>query len=160
MSAQKSTLPAVIEIVSVEEDGNSTEIVNIPKEGVNHYYLHVGAMGFGNKAISVNLDPVDRLYVPLGSTLAEAISTMEELKTLYKEPKGTSREIQASFGPFLPKDSLKTVKVERYQPLLTNYIAFTLSYGGSERAAHLSKSEFNSLLSGLKLHKKLHPKEK
>lgn len=157
--AQNSSLPTVLEIVSVDNNGEVTEIVNIPRDGVNIYYLHVGTMGIGNSIISINIDPVDHLFVPLGNNLTDAIAMMEELKALYKEPKGTTIEIEASFGPFFPSETLQMINVSRYQPLLTNFLAFTLEKDGVSRVAHVRKGDFNSLLSGIKLHGKIHPNE-
>ena len=84
----------------------------------------------------------------------------DELKTLFKEPKGTKREIQGSFKPFFPGENLETVKAIKYKPLLTNQIQFVIERDGYLRVTYISKSDFNSLLRGLKLHGKLHPSEK
>ena len=84
---------------------------------------------------------------------------MEELKTLYKEPKGTMREIQGSFKPFFPTEETETVQVYRHQPLLTNQLQFVIERDGYQRVAYLAKSDFNSLLRGLKFHGKLYPSE-
>jgi len=160
--AQTSELPTVIDIVSVEDEntGDSVEIVNIPVEGVNYYWLHLGEMGIGNRTVQINLDPVYQLYIPLGENITGAVATMEELKTLFKEPNGTTREIQGSFKPFFPGENLETVKVIKYKPLLTNQIQFVIERDGYLRVTYISKSDFNSLLRGLKLHGKLHPSEK
>ena len=159
--AQTSKLPVVKEIVSIENEntGETVEVVNIPLDGVNRYFLHVGNMGIGNKTVQINLDPVYRLYIPLGNNITDAVAAMEELKTLYKEPKGTMREIQGSFKPFFPTEETETVQVYRYQPLLTNSLQFVIERDGYERVAHLDKSDFNSLLRGLKLHGKMHKSE-
>ena len=159
--AQTSKFPTVIDIVSVEDEntGDSVEIVNIPVEGVNYYWLHLGEMGIGNRTVQINLDPVYQLYIPLGENITGAVATMEELKTLFKEPNGTTREIQGSFKPFFPGENLETVKAIKYKPLLTNQIQFVIERDGYLRVTYISKSDFNSLLRGLKLHRKLHPSE-
>ena len=84
--AQTSTLPIVKEIVSIENEntGETMEIVNIPIDGVNRYFLHVGNMGIGDKVVQINLDPVYRLYIPLGNNITDAVAYMEDLKTLFK----------------------------------------------------------------------------
>lgn len=160
--AQTSKPPTVIDIVSVEDEntGDSVEIVNIPVEGVNYYWLHLGEMGIGNKTVQINLDPVYQLYIPLGENITGAVEAMEELKTLFKEPNGTTREIQGSFKPFFPGENLETIKAIKYKPLLTNQIQFVIERDGYLRVTYISKSDFNSLLRGLKLHGKLHPSEK
>lgn len=160
--AQTSKLPTVIDIVSVEDEntGDSVEIVNIPVEGDNYYWLHLGEMGIGDRTVQINLDPVYQLYIPLGENITGAVATMEELKTLFKEPNGTTREIQGSFKPFFPGENLETVKAIKCKPLLTNQIQFVIERDGYLRVTYISKSDFNSLLRGLKLHGKLHPSEK
>lgn len=159
--AQNSKLPLIKEIVSVRNDNSSqtVDVVNIPVDDVNHYWLHVGNMGIGDKIVQVELDPVYRLYIPLGDNLTDAINTMEELKTLYNEPKGTMREIQGSFKPFIPGEELETVQVYKHQPLLSNQLQFVIERDGYSRVAYLAKSDFNTLLRGLKFHGKLYPSE-
>ena len=159
--AQNGKLPIIKEIVSLEHEntGQTVDVVNIPVDGVNHYWLHVGNMGIGDKIVQVELDPVYRLYIPLGDNITDAVKTMEELKTLYKEPKGTMREIQGSFKPFFPGEGLETVQVYKFKLLFENKLQFVIERDGYQRVTYLSKSEFNSLLSGLKFHGKLYPSE-
>lgn len=159
--AQNGKLPIVKEIVSLEHEntGQTVDVVNIPVDGVNHYWLHVGNMGIGDKIVQVELDPVYRLYIPLGDNITDAVKTMEELKTLYKEPKGTMREIQGSFKPFFPGEGLETVQVYKFKLLFENKLQFVIERDGYQRVTYLPKSEFNSLLSGLKFHGKLYPSE-
>ena len=159
--AQTSKLPLIKEITSItdENTGKTVTIVNIPVDDVNHYWLDAGNMGIGDKVVQVEVEHIFRLYIPLGDNITDAVAAMEDLKTLYKEPKGTMREIQGSFKPFLPGEGLETVKVYRHQPLLTNQLQFVIERDGYERVAYLDKSNFNSLLSGLKFHGKLYPSE-
>ena len=159
--AQTSKLPLIKEITSItnENTGQSVTIVNIPVDDVNHYWLDAGNMGIGDKVVQVEVEHIYRLYIPLGDNITDALKTMEELKALYKEPKGTMREIQASFKPFLPGEGLETVKVYRHQPLLTNQLQFVIERDGYDRVAYLDKSDFNALLSGLRFHGKLYPSE-
>lgn len=159
--AQTSKLPNVKEIVSVENEntGETVDVVNIPLDGVNRYFLHVGNMGIGDKIVQVELDPVNRLYIPLGNNITDAVAAMEELKTLYKEPKGTMREIQGSLKPFFPSEETETLRVYRHQPVLTNQLQFVIERDGYERVAYLAKSDFGSLLRGLKMYGKLHKSE-
>jgi hypothetical protein len=159
--AQNSQLPVVKEIVSItnENTNRTVDVVNIPVDGVNRYFLHVGNMGIGDKVAQIELDPVYRLYIPLGNNITDAVTAMEALNTLYKEPKGTMREIQGSFKPFFPTEETETVQVYRHQPLLTNQLQFVIERDGYSRVAYLDKSDFNSLLNGLKLHGKLYPSE-
>ena len=135
------------------------DIVNIPVDGVNRYFLHVGNMGIGDKVIQISLDPVYRLYIPLGNNITDAIAAMEELKTLFAEPKGTMREIQGSFKPFFPTDETETVQVYNYRLIAEKKLRFVIERDGYSRVAYLPKSEFGSLLRGLKFYGKMHKSE-
>lgn len=159
--AQTSKLPVVKDIVVVENEntGQAVSVVNIPLDGVNRYFLHVGNMGIGDKIVQIELDPVYRLFIPLGNNITDAVAVMEELKTLYKEPKGTMREIQGSFGPIFPTEETETVQVYRHQPLLANQLQFVIERDGYSRVAYLAKSDYNSLLRGLKMYGKMHKSE-
>lgn len=159
--AQISKIPVILDIVSIENEntGQTKEVVNIPVDGVNHYYLFVGKMGIGDRILQLDVDPINQLYIPLGNNITEAVAFMEKLKTLYKEPKGTMREIQGCLKPFFPGEEFETVKVYRHQPFLTNQLQFVIERSEYERVNYIDKSEFNSLLSGLKFHGKLNPSE-
>lgn len=159
--SQTTELPAVTEIVSISNENTSqtVDVVNIPFDGVNRYFLHVGNMGIGDKVVQIEVDPVYRLFIPLGHNITDAVAAMEELKTLYKEPKGTMREIQGSFKPFFPTEETETVQVYKFKLLFDNKLQFVIERDGYSRVAYLAKSDFNSLLSGLKFYGKLHPSE-
>ena len=57
--AQSSKLPVVKDIVVIENEntGQAVSVVNIPLDGVNRYFLHVGNMGIGDKIVQVEVDP-------------------------------------------------------------------------------------------------------
>lgn len=69
------------------------------------------------------------------------------------------REIQGSFKPFFPTEETETVQVYKFKLLFENKLQFVIERDGYERVAYLPKSEFNSLLRGLKFHGKLYPSE-
>ena len=50
--AQSSKLPVVKDIVVIENEntGQAVSVVNIPLDGVNRYFLHVGNMGIGDRS--------------------------------------------------------------------------------------------------------------
>ena len=68
-------------------------------------------------------------------------------------------EIQGSFKPFFPTEETETVQVYKFKLLFENKLQFVIERDGYERVAYLPKSEFNSLLRGLKFHGKLYPSE-
>lgn len=160
LSAQMSSFPAVYELATLElENGDIYEVVRIPKDSVNHYFLHLGSMAIGGRVIAFDVDPVNRLYIPLGTTLKDAIARMEELKALLKQPKGTTMDIQASFGPFFPKEKMQTVHVTT-RKLLGTSLEFVIDKDGYKRVSSISKSDFSGLLLTTKLYSKTHKKEK
>ena len=44
--------------------------------------------------------------------------------------------------------------------IVTNQLQFVIERDGYQRVAYISKSDFGTLLRGLKLHGKLHPSER
>ena len=154
LSAQMSSFPAVYELATLElENGDTYEVVRIPKDSVNHYFLHIGSMAIGGRVIAFDVDPVNRLYIPLG------IARMEELKALLKQPKGTTMDIQASLGPFFPQEKMQTVHVTT-RKLLGTSLEFVIDKDGYKRVSSISKSDFSGLLLTTKLYSKTHKKEK
>lgn len=103
--AQSSKLPVVKDIVVIENEntGQAVSVVNIPLDGVNRYFLHVGNMGIGDKIVQVEVDPVYRLYIPLGNNITDAVAAMEELKTLYKSPREQCGRSRAASSPSSPR---------------------------------------------------------
>ena len=59
-----------------------------------------------------------------------------------------------------PDKDRETVVVTHRKPLLQHLIEFAIHRNGYIRATYISKSEFGSLVSGVKFYRKLHPKEK
>ena len=159
--AQKSKIPTIIDIAEVEVDNQEAiSVFNMPKDGENHYYLCVGTLGFGDHVIQLLFDPVFRLFLPLGDTLEESTASLQELKDLFRQPKGTCLEKQASFAFGFPNDKLETVKITHYKGPLGAHLEFSLEREGYIRATHLTKGQISSLLSSIKIYRKLHKKEK
>lgn len=167
--AQKpSVIRPRIEVAEVEADvdgafSSSLEVFYMNDENPRTYYLSLGNLGIGGDIIQVDFDPLYELFIPLGGTLEEAISKMEEIRDLYKQPKLTESEIEGCFSIAYPSKDLVSVKVTRRQLLTSKILEFSLPVKGSEslvRATHISKGDFGGLLTTLKVFRKLHPKEK
>ena len=164
--AQTSKIPQRNEIVQISSDDEDTvnpdifEVFDQPVDGQHHYYLSVGHLGFGDEVVQVLFDPIFELFIPLGDTLDEAIATMESLKALFKEKPGTVMEVEGclAFG-FPNSDKLEKVTVTYRKLLLSKNLMFSVEREGYIRATYVARSEFNSLVSGVKFYKKLHPKE-
>ena len=167
--AQETKLPQRLELVTVDlqvgDDDSflsaeeNLEVFNMPVEGVNHYYLSVGHLGIGDDIIQFDIDPIFELFIPIGDTVADALAFLQELQSLYKGPNGVSMEIEGCLAAAFPNDEFEKVTVTYQKVLLTNLLAFSVQRKSLIRATHIPKSQFNSLVSSLKIYRKLHPKE-
>lgn len=174
--AQMGRIPQRNEIVTIETEndlGNIStvlgllvggedirEVFDSPSEdGTHHYFLSVGHLGFGDETVQVRFDPAFELFIPLGNTLDEALSTLGELQDLFRQPKGTSIEVQGCLGFGVPNDNLETVTVTYCKPLLSKILEFTVQREGYIRSSHVQKSDLTALVNGVKFYRKLHPKE-
>jgi len=159
--AQDKKIPQRLELTEVEvNDGEvELEVFNMPEDGQNHYFLSVGHLGFGDEVVQVLFDPVFELFIPLGDTVAESIETLQKMQALFKTPKGTSIEVEGCLALAFPNEKREPVKVTYRKPLITRMLEFSVEREGYIRAAHISKSDFNSIVRGVKFYKKLHKKE-
>lgn len=161
-SAQVSKMPQRVEIIQIENEGDATfvELFNSPKDGQNHYFLSVGRLGIGGKVVQINIDPLSELFIPLGDTLEEAMESLKDLQALFKTSPGTSREISGCVAIGFPKEDLEPVTVTYRKELLNKLLEFSVTRGEYIRSAQVAKSDLGSLVTSLKLHRKLHPKQK
>jgi len=159
--AQESKIPVIKEITTIEQEDSDTylELFSMEKDGQLQYYLNVGNLGIGDEIIQVNFDPLFKLFIPLGGTLAEAMETLGQMQDLFKQPKGTSIEMDCCFSPTFPTDKLEKAKVTYRKPLLSRMLEFSLERDGYIRATTVSKSDLSAVVSGAKFYRKIHPKE-
>ena len=157
--AQQPKLPPIVEIAEVEDtDGNTViDIASCLQDGKYVYYLDVGSLAIGNEVVQISLDPVDRLFIPLGETLTESVSTMQKLLDLYNTESGTSTEIEACYAPLLPDSTRETVKVTFRRILLGRKLEFSMDRGDHILATYVSRSDFANLMSNLKAYSRMHP---
>ncbi|MBR4778886.1 MAG: hypothetical protein IK011_03250 [Bacteroidaceae bacterium] len=147
---------------SSEEHGTDMEVFYMNDESPRTYYLSLGNLGIGGDIVQLDFDPVFELFIPLGGNVEEAIAKMEEIKALYKMPRFSQTEITGSFAALYPTGEPVTVTVTSRRFLLSKVLEFSLPVQGSDslvRATHIYRSDFNSLLTTLKIYRKLHPKE-
>lgn len=158
---QNAKIPIISEIITIESESlrMPIEVLSVEKEGQKTYYLMLGDFGLGDEIIQVQFDPLFKLFIPLGQTLAEAQECMENLQGLFKQEPGTTVETKGSFSPTFPTDELETVKVTYRKQFLSRQLEFTLQREGYIRSAFVSKSDFGGLVSGIRFHRKIHPKE-
>ena len=135
-------------------------VFNMPTEGQNHYYLTAGKMGLGNEVVQVQVDPLSELYIPLGGTLNEAMAVLEEMKGLLKKDVGASMVTEGCLTPVYPsEDNIETVTVTHARPILAHQLEFKIDRERYLLITYINKSDFNSIVSGVKFYRKLHPKE-
>ena len=160
--AQGSILKQTLDIAEVEiNDGDVTiSVFNMPEEDQNQYYLCVGTLGIGNDVVQLQIDPVFQLFIPLGSTLEEAQAKLEEFKAVAKQPSGTVLETVGCLALANPSTGEpEPVYVTSRRFFLQRILEFSVQRNGYVRATHITRGEFGSLLTGVKLYRKIHPKE-
>lgn len=157
--AQFSSIPQRLELVEVEINEGETilEVFNSPVEGQNHYYLSVGHLGMGDEVIQVQVDPLFELFIPLGDTLAEAMERLQALQDLFKGAPGNSIVIDGNLAAGFPNDKIEPVKVSYRKVLLSRMLEFSVEREGYIRSTHISKMDFGSIVTSMKLHRKIHP---
>lgn len=161
--AQGSILKQTLEIAEVEiNDGAvSLSVFDMPEEDQHQYYLCVGTLGIGDDFIQLNIDPVFQLFIPLGGSLIEAQAKLEEFKAIVKQPAGTELETIGTLALANPSTGeLEPVFVTSRRFLTQKIIEFSIRRYGYVRATHVPKVDFSSLITSVKLYRKLHPKEK
>lgn len=161
--AQGSILKQTLDIAEVEiNDGQVTlSVFNMPEEGQNHYYLCVGTLGIGDDFIQLQIDPVFQLFIDLGGTLAEAQAKLETMKALASEPAGTELEavgFLALANPSMAEPEPVYMTSRRF--LTQKLVEFSVKRNGFIRATHIGRMDIGSLLSSVKLYRKIHKKEK
>ncbi len=159
--AQQTKIPQRLELVEIEiNDGQfNLEVFNMPKDGENSYFLSVSRLGIGDDFVQLKIDPVSELFVPLGETLEETVETLQFMQRLFKADPGTAIEMDGCVGIGFPSDKLETVRVTHRQLVLSHLLEFSISRGNYVRAAHVPRSDFNSLITSLGVYRKLHPNE-
>ena len=159
LSAQK--IPHMLELVQVGDGDDDVicEVVNIPQEDQNHYWLNVGNLGIGNEIFQVVVDPISNLFIPLGDTLSDAMAKLEEMQELFKGEPGTSLFAEGCLTALFPDGNLEQVKVTYYKPLLTRKLEFSVQREDILRAGYITRANFNSLINSLKIYRKIHPDE-
>jgi hypothetical protein len=162
--AQMSKLPQRIELVTVESEiGASEEVLEVfyvpQDDGTKQYYFTVGHLGFGDEVFQLVFDPVFELFIPIGTSVAEAQENLEKIQEMFKKPIGTAIEKQGCLAFGFPDDKLEPVKVAFEKSIMGKVLSFSVERQGYIRATYITKSQFNSLVRGVKVYRKIHPKE-
>lgn len=157
--AQTAGLPMIYDIASVESnDVTVLEVINVPENGQNHYFLDVGTLGFGDRNVQISFDPIHHLFIPLGDTIEESLQTLQQFKDLAKAPKGTSLEINGILDIY-PTSRVELVNVSSYKLIFVRKLMFSVARDGYMRGTYVSRANIRSIITSLKLYKAIHPKE-
>ena len=150
---QKSGFPQVVEIAQVESESDLVElgVFSYVLDGKKIYFLNVGTLGAGDKVLQIVIDPVTRLFIPLGETRDEVMTNVEILKAQFKKAPGTETEVTGNYAPLLPDGNNETVKVTTRKALFGRRLEFAIERDGVYLATYVSKSDFNILVSNLKM---------
>ena len=162
--AQSTKIPVMKELIEIGKgDDDTSEVLSVfdmPKDdGTHRYYLCAGHLGIGDEVIQINLDPVFQLFIPLGTTLDETMESLQSMQSLLKEKPGTNMEVSGCLAFGFPSDELETVTLTCRKVLLGRNLEFSVERDGYIRANYIQRSDLNSLVSGVKFYRKIHPKE-
>ena len=160
--AQGSILKQTLDIAEVEiNDGEVTlSVFDMPEEGQHQYFLCVGTLGIGDDFIQLQIDPLFNLFIPLGGTLMEAQAKLEEFKEIAKAPAGFEQETIGTLALANPSTGeLEPVFVTSRRFLTQKLIEFSVRRNGYVRATHIPRTDFATLVTSVKLYRKIHPKE-
>ncbi|MBQ3440466.1 MAG: hypothetical protein IJG35_10895 [Bacteroidales bacterium] len=158
-SAQHYDITKLVEIADVESNDQSIlSVFSIPDEnGQVTCFLCVGTMGLGDEIIQIDVDPINKLFIPLGSTRTEVMETLEGLKQHFEEPAGTSAEVTGCFAPAIPNENRETVTVTSRKVLFSKNLEFKIERDGVIRATYVSRSDFKTLMVNVKLNQRWLP---
>ena len=160
--AQGSVLKQTLEIAEVEiNDGEvSLSVFDMPEEGQHQYFLCVGTLGIGDDFIQLQIDPVFQLFLPLGGTLEEAQAKLETFKDVAKLPSGTETETVGTLALANPSTGeLEPVFLTSRRFLFQHLVEFSIRRNGYVRATHVGRSDLGTLITSVKLYRKIHPDE-
>ena len=170
MQAQNIPAEMRMEVTSVEQDKNEFEVFTYKdKDGTFGYYLSLGRVVklrnifVDPEFTTVSFDHIDETCLYLGSTYDEAYKMLGDLLDLCKEELGTEKEfsMRASKGNGeLLGDRYITVCQVGKKPIVGGKrLEFFFAKGVFTCHLRLNKTAIKQLRWGMKLDKKLHPKQ-
>ena len=158
---QKASQRIELAAVETEIGGHETAQLEVFKmKDAGTYWLSVGHLGIGSDLIQLEFDPVFELFIPLGTSLEEALAKMKELQAFYKQSRLSTMEVQGCLSALYPGEELETVTITSRRLLTSKILSFSLQRDDFVRATYINKADFGSLVFSLKAYKTLHPKEK
>ena len=144
---------------TVKIGGSDVAIEVLKMDDNGKYYLSVGKLGIGDDIVQFRIDPISELFIPLGSTLAEAREKLEAIQEAYDQDPDESSETKGCLCVLYPDDEFETVCLTPRKVLFGKVLEFSVQRGELVRATHIARSNFNSLVGSFKIYCKIHPKE-
>ena len=158
---QKASQRLELANVETEIGGYETAELEVFKmKDAGTYWLSVGHLGIGTDLVQLKFDPVFELFIPLGTSLEEALEKMKELQAFYKQPRLSTMEVQGNLAAICPEEDFETVTITSRRLLGSKILSFSLQREDYVRATYITKADFGSLVFSLKAYKALHPNEK
>lgn len=158
-----SLLRPRMEIAQVESEDHDTmmEVFYMNDESPRTYYLSLGHLGVGTDLLQVNIDPVYEAFIPLGANIEQTIAKLQEIKEMYKLPRLDSTEITGYFSALYPGGEPMVFTVTSRRFIFSRFLEFSIPVENEDlvRATNIYRSDFNSLLTSVKIYKAIHPDE-
>lgn len=148
-----------LELAEVEINDGEVELEVFKMEDNGQYYLSVGHLGIGDDIIQFQIDPLYELFIPLGDNLTQAIQKLDQIKDAYNMGTGSSMEVEGCLNLAYPNDQFEPVTLTARRLLFSRLLEFSVKRDGYVRATHISRSDFNALVSSAKFYQKIHPNE-
>ncbi|MBQ9888147.1 MAG: hypothetical protein IJM41_02755 [Bacteroidales bacterium] len=157
-----------MELTECEENNREYSVFSYKDaDGTYGYYLSLGRefrlieSNREDGTVSGHIDHIDETCILLGSTMDEAIASLDSLLDLLNEDPGTVLEFPcrlATGAERLGEPSTATCFITK-RILQGKRLCFQFISGRHTAQTDLTKSSIKSLKSGVKLYKKLHPKQ-
>lgn len=169
VSAQKQPAGIRVEVSEAETDKTQYSIFTYKDTDSDDsfgYYLALGRVtpilgAIRDDITDMSFDDIRETCICLGSTSDEAFATLDAILALYGKDEGTTAEFQgraATGGERLGAPNTTTCVVKK-KLLGGKRLLFIFTSGRWQVGAYLSKSTVKELRLGLKIDKKLHPKQ-
>jgi hypothetical protein len=82
---------------------------------------------------------------------------LQAVHDLFKGAPGNSIVVDGNLAAGFPNDKIEPVKVSYRKFLLSRMLEFSVEREGYIRSTHISKMDFGSIVTSMKLHRKIHP---
>lgn len=166
VSAQKKQPVGVrMEITEAETDkGDFTVFTYVDEDDTFGYYLGLGRVSQflgADEILGMQVDNIKETCILLGGTYDEAYASLGSMMDLFDKDLDTTVEFKGratTSGERLGEPNVTTCVVQK-KPLGGKRLAFIFPFGKRQAHTYISKSVLKELRFGLKMDKKLHPKQ-